>query len=140
MNNVLILGGSKIKRELAHSVLQWYIKKYLTRYKNLDITVQIKRLADDYQGLCFRVDKKEFVLDISISLSLKDTCIALLHECVHMKQNLKNELKYTGFSVLWKGVDHKDTDYYSQPWEVEAIKLEEVLFKAYKSDCSQEFI
>ena len=34
---------------------------------------------------------------------------------------------------LWKGIDHSETDYSDQPWELEAHKMEEVLYREYEA-------
>ena len=34
----------------------------------------------------------------------------------------------------WKGKDHRDTEYWEQPWEKEARKLQQKLMKAYMAE------
>jgi hypothetical protein len=50
---------------------------------------------------------------------------------VHVKQYAKGELKERykyGHKQLWKGKDHSDTDYWDQPWEKEAYKLQDEMY------------
>ena len=55
----------------------------------------------------------------------------LLHELWHVLQHVKGTLKDKHNKRLWKGRDHSETDYDDQPWEKEALQMEEVLYKKY---------
>ena len=53
----------------------------------------------------------------------------LSHELIHCKQFIRGELSECG--RVWKNVDHDDTPYEDQPWEIEAHELEQILFDKY---------
>ena len=55
----------------------------------------------------------------------------LLHELWHLYQHVRGDLKDKHQKRLWKGIDHSETDYADQPWEVEATRMEEVLYEEY---------
>jgi hypothetical protein len=55
----------------------------------------------------------------------------LLHELWHVYQHIKGALKDKHGKRLWRGIDHTETDYSEQPWEVQARQMEEVLYEEY---------
>ena len=55
----------------------------------------------------------------------------LLHELWHVYQHVKGNLKDKRGKRLWKGIDHTETDYSDQPWEIEAQQMELKLFEEY---------
>tara|TARA_B100002019_G_scaffold256244_1_gene239480 strand:- start:156 stop:365 length:210 start_codon:yes stop_codon:yes gene_type:complete len=55
----------------------------------------------------------------------------LLHELWHVYQHVKGNLKDKRGKRLWKGIDHTETDYSDQPWEIEAQNMEKVLYEWY---------
>lgn len=59
-------------------------------------------------------------------------CRPLAHELVHVKQFARKEL--TENLQYWKGNDHSDTDYWDQPWEKEARRLQKKMMIEYMSE------
>ena len=53
----------------------------------------------------------------------------LAHELVHVKQFARGEL--TENLQYWKGKDHSETEYWDQPWEKEARRLQIQLMTKY---------
>jgi hypothetical protein len=53
---------------------------------------------------------------------------ALAHELIHARQFWAGELSPD--LCAYKGVDHTNTEYENQPWEIEAHKYEDQLFMA----------
>jgi len=51
---------------------------------------------------------------------------------VHVKQFARNELN-SGLTV-WKGKDHTDTEYWDQPWEKEARRLQNKMVVQFEKD------
>lgn len=71
------------------------------------------------EGLCEAIDSRNFIIDVGLYGNWLST---LAHEMVHVKQFARKEL--TGNLQHWKGRDHSDTDYWDQPWEKEARRLQ----------------
>ena len=92
-----------------------------------------------------------FTISIAKSDPVGDFFTTLAHEMVHLKQYAKNEMSGLigpGYSHIWKGVPYKlnskrspkkakgnkiklrqdGSDYYYQPWEIEAYGLEVGLY------------
>ena len=61
----------------------------------------------------------------------EDFTKTLLLELWHIYQHVQGHLKDKRSQRLWKGVDHSKTAYEDQPWEVEAHKMEDILFEQY---------
>jgi len=74
---------------------------------------------------------REFEVEVHNRMTPEDYTKTLLHELWHVLQHVKGTLKDKHNKRLWKGIDHSETDYDDQPWEKEALKMEEVLYKKY---------
>jgi len=68
-------------------------------------------------------------------LSDKELAITVFHEMVHVRQYFKRQLRDEAFGNVktWLGKMYcEDTvGYHKLPWEKEAFKLQEVLFKQF---------
>ena len=70
-------------------------------------------------------------MEIHNRLNPEDYTKTLLHELWHVYQHVQGDLKDKRQYRLWKGVDHSNTDYEDQPWEVEAHRMEDELYREY---------
>ena len=113
----------------------------MVRHIELDIklTKELKAKDDSY-GYCHivgDVDKpREFMIEIDASMKHSNGQILtwLAHEMVHLKQFVRGELfDYAiGQRVQWKSKTYKTSLSYSkQPWEREAYRLEDKLYKEF---------
>jgi hypothetical protein len=64
-------------------------------------------------------------------MPVDDYISTLIHELWHVYQHVMGDLKDKGSKRFWKGIDHSNTDYSDQPWEVEAYSMEKKLFGEY---------
>jgi len=71
------------------------------------------------EGLCEALDRRTFILDIALYGNWVST---LAHEMIHVKQFAKEELDPA--LTRWKTKDHSRTEYWEQPWEKEARRLQ----------------
>ena len=72
------------------------------------------------EGLCESIDPRHFIIDVAMYGNWLST---LAHEMVHVKQFAKGELD-AGLT-RWKSNKYCDKiDYWDQPWEKEARKLQ----------------
>lgn len=70
-------------------------------------------------GLCEAEGNRNFVIDVALYSNWLTT---LAHEMVHVKQFARGELNES--LTKWKNKDCSDTEYWDQPWEIEARKLQ----------------
>jgi hypothetical protein len=81
------------------------------------------------EGLCESVDDRNFIIDVGLYGNWLST---LAHEMVHVKQFARGELSSS--LQHWKGRDHSDTDYWDQPWEKEARRLQNKMVLEFEKD------
>lgn len=127
MNLIEVNGGNKFQREIVQKTVGFMIKELLPRVRTLDITVNIKKLTGDAVGWCMMGDdNREFEIECSKELTLKDLVTTICHEMVHVKQYYRKEMSDTGFKWKKKSIP-QDTNYYDLPWEKEAYRLQDGL-------------
>lgn len=127
MNYIEVIGGNKFLRDIAEKTVMRMIKEMMPRMRTLEIEVQIKKLKGDVAGWCMMEDtNRQFTLEISNELTLRDFITTVCHEMVHVKQYARNEMN--GDGIRWKkGKVKEGTGYYDLPWEKEAYRLQDKL-------------
>jgi len=131
--------GSKQKREYAESICNFVAEKFMPRLKdkitiNLEFVSGLKKRESIY-GDCIWEDEdfrpREFTIRVDAGMDMRMTLTTIAHEMVHVKQYAKDEMKQL-FSVnktRFKGeYVPAGTDYWDQPWEIEAHGRETGLF------------
>jgi hypothetical protein len=128
-----VKGKGKIKPAELQTAIEIMMKimKAHRLLPSLEITVRFKNMKTHAQ--VEEVDEKEFVIDISNSLSKLNTLLALAHELVHIKQFCRKELKMEGPHIVYRGevFDPKKVHYYDLPHEIEAYGRETGLVDRY---------
>ena len=131
-------SGYDYSEKRCVDVAEWFVNEYLSRY-NIDINIHHCRLVnrEGVYGWCWATDceyrPREFDIEIHNQLPMYMYIETLLHELWHVYQHVKGDLKDKYGKRLWKGVDHSKIDYENQPWEKEAVKMEKILYRKYKS-------
>jgi hypothetical protein len=77
-------------------------------------------------GLCEAVDNRNFIIDVALYGNWLST---LAHELVHVKQFARGELNES--LTRWKNKNHEKTEYWDQPWEKEARRLQNKLLEQF---------
>ena len=127
--------GYNYSKRRCEDAVNWFIAKYLPKYK-LDITVNHRGLArEGVYGWCTVMDSnsrpREFEIELHNKMNVDLYLQTLFHELWHVYQHVKGNLKDKYGKRLWRGIDHTETDYSDQPWEVEARNMEEFLYNEY---------
>ena len=130
-------SGYNYSQRRCDRVVNWFVNEYLPRYK-LIINVDHKGLLrEGIFGWVWATDcdhrPREFEIELHNRMDVEPYTKTLLHELWHVYQHVKGHLKDNRLHRLWKCVDHSDTDYDDQPWEQEAIQMEDILFEKYQS-------
>ena len=129
MNQLKIIGGTKLQRMMCKDVVSYLLQRLLPRYRTLDILVKLKKFStkEDAIGYCLMEDdKRTFTIELEKSLTIKQLILCVCHEIVHLKQYAKGEMDFSG--VKWKKSTVKiDIPYMELPWEKEAWRLERTL-------------
>ena len=104
------------------------------RTKSIEVTMKTRIAKGKHYGDCWG-DTTEVEIDIARHMddgpvAYTDILKTIAHEMVHGKQYLRGELN--GWHDKWQGKSTKkydNTPYKDLPWEIEALALEEVLYK-----------
>ena len=137
-------SGYDYSQKRCVNVVEWFVDEYLSRY-NIDINVHHCRLInrENVYGWCWATDcdyrPREFDIEIHNQMPLHLYTQTLLHELWHVYQHVKGHLKDKYGKRHWKGVDHSQTSYEDQPWEIEAHDMEEKLYREYISNSSYSY-
>jgi len=127
MNIVEVTGGKPYQRKYVESIAFFCIDKLMPKMKSLDINIKLRTIPEDSYGYCMSETTREFDIEIDKNLTLRRLLTTVAHEMVHVKQYARKEL--TGDST-WQGKTYnpKTTDYWDEPWEIEAHGRECGLF------------
>lgn len=144
--HITIHGGSKQQRQITRTCLDWVKKILLPKYKNIEILVTIKKLRrETVDGILMAnfgyleyddIKAREFQIVLDSGQNQIDFIKTILHEFVHIKQFILEEMvekhpKHSGPLTYWKGRNYSGHQYNDQPWEKEATRLEEILYKQF---------
>jgi hypothetical protein len=107
-------------------------------YLDIKLTKGLKQKEKAY-GFCHIIDDdlnrpREFMIELdgSMKYPFDQILIWLAHEMVHLKQFVRGELfDYESGRVQWKAKTFGRVHYDDAPWEREAYRLEEKLYKEF---------
>ena len=80
------------------------------------------------EGLCEPVDNRNFIIDVAL---YSNWMSILAHEFVHVKQFARGELNEQ--LTRWKKRNFSNAEYWDQPWEKEARRLQSKLVEGYEN-------
>ena len=142
MAKIVIRGSSQsILKEEAKEAISFFADYLLGRRlgKNVYIYVTFNQnlfKKEQNYGYVMPIDvaarfPRKFSIKIDAQLNNRRTLIALAHEMVHVKQYVRGELKDMVSPVRkWLGKAFSDDyDYDLQPWEIQARKMESLLYR-----------
>ena len=137
----LTYSGYNYSKRRCESIVNWFVDTYLPNHK-LFLNIDHKGLLrESVFGWAWVVPPdhrpREFEVEIHNRLSVEDYTETLLHELWHVYQHVTGQLKDKYNKRYWKGIDHSKTDYADQPWEVEALRMEKILYREYTSYSNQ---
>lgn len=128
-------------RNLSIEALEYMFKKRKKLLNNIRITIKIdnkETKKEKAYGLCIWTDRinkpKCFNITLNNEVSKRVFKKTLLHELVHVKQYIMDELKdcYNG-NVKWKKKIYEDSEsyhsYINSPWEKQAYNISEKLYQ-----------
>ena len=130
--------SEQLQQEVCDAVNFFSDQLFSTKLcKNIVIELELKSNFKDHgdcEVLEYNSQRKprSFKIRLRKKKSHKSLIKTLAHELVHVKQFALGEM--SEFHDRWRdGVDHKDTEYFDLPWEIEARMMEHVLYDKYKN-------
>ena len=129
-NAALFYGEELLGKRMAKNI-----------YLDIKLTKDMKKKEGAYV-YCHIVDDslskpREFRIELDTSMrhSFENILIWLAHEMVHLKQFVRKELwDYETGRVQWKSRTYGKVHYDDQPWEVEAYRLEGILYDQFAEE------
>ncbi len=134
----LYTSGYNYSKKRCENVVNWFVNKYLKRYK-IEIEVLHRGLLrEGAHGWCTVQDcdwkPRSFLIELHTQLNVEDYIRTLLHELQHVLQHIRGDLRDKRGIRCWKGINCSDLDYPEQPWEQEAYSRELELYQEYLTD------
>jgi len=135
----MLLSVNKVPKKLGTDTLNKvldFAEKYLKLNPKLEIHIDFirtKKFLGQYEG----IDEhgETHFIDINESESQEDIIRSIFHELVHVRQTDNGDLSLDGNS--WKGFLYRtkemEVEYDHLPWEKEAAKLEEKMWRIYNA-------
>ncbi len=74
---------------------------------------------------------RSFEIELHNQMDSEHYTRTLLHELWHVYQHVMGDLRDKYGKRHWRGIDHSDTDYSEQPWELQAFQMEAVLYEEF---------
>lgn len=115
-----------------------FYAEYLNITKNkADLVLDFeKNLCKNFgdEGYCVNEGGGKYNITIDSTFGKRKILIALAHEMVHLKQNIKRELFWNERTKMhrFKGQTYRsDMNYWDCPWEIEAFGRELGLYKMF---------
>jgi hypothetical protein len=121
-----------------------YIARWMGRtlmqdatFDKVDVEIELHQTLKDYANM-IPIERYTFKINMNVGRLRPNTQIrALCHEMIHVWQTATGKyFQYkNGIDVRWasKIFNTKETDYFDQPWEREALDLEKPLYRLLKS-------
>tara|TARA_R100001163_G_C5048110_1_gene185171 strand:- start:537 stop:980 length:444 start_codon:yes stop_codon:yes gene_type:complete len=139
---VSVTGGKKTQRLLAQDTAYWAIYELMhgNMANNIEVDISITNLweREELIGVCCwsedNIRPRVFEIEIDKNIDDDELIKTVCHEIVHVKQYAKGELRERyapKHDLFWKSRKANGYKYDNQPWELEAWRLQEVLFRKY---------
>ena len=131
----LTYSGYNYSKKRCERVVNWFVNKHLPNHKVIINVDHLGLLHEGVFGWMWAADcdyrPRDFEIELHNRMNPENYTKTLLHELWHLYQHVTGQLRDKYNKRRWKGVAHSETDYEDQPWEVEAHRMEEVLYKEY---------
>ena len=135
MSLTLYTSGYNYSKRRCSRIVNWFITKHLPKHKLQIIVNHRGMMRDEVYGWVGVIDcdyrPRAFEIEMHNQLTLEHYTRTLLHELWHVYQHVMGVLKDKYGKRHWRGIDHSDTDYSEQPWELQAFQMEEVLYEEF---------
>lgn len=130
---VRFIISEKWPLDIIHEVLDavdWAIKFYELTDSKSTLTVKLITGRDELlDGTADRIKNKRYEIRVKYA---EDYLEALFHEMTHVKQFVKDGLRFYHGAAKWQNTKIHKPDYLTSPWEMEARAMEQVLLYKFQ--------
>ena len=128
-------SGYGYSKRLCESVSSWFLNQFLFRYK-IHLEIIHRGLKREHAfGYCDFFDEsyrpREFLIELDTYMKQELYIKTLLHELTHLKQWVNGSLRLRYGKVYYLKDPIENYDYFHQPHEIEAREREEILYREY---------
>ena len=124
--------GYGYSKTICEDTTTWFLNEYLSKYDIETIEIIHKGLKRDGSwGFC---DKMEggYKIELQSNMKKERYMKVLIHELIHVRQWVEGRLHYRcGGAMFFKDEYVGKTEYHNQPHEIEAFKLEGIIYQKY---------
>ena len=128
-------SGYGFSQRRCREAVTWFCKTYLPSHH---ITVEVLHRGLKREGVLGYCDvegstyrPRDFLIELQSNLKEQEYLTTLFHECVHLMDFCKGDLKIKSSRKYYKGIDVEDMDYEDQPHELHAYEKEQELYEDY---------
>jgi len=132
----MILLGKLSRQQMI--AIEFFATELLTPQLKSNIIVNLKFIKNlpvcgftEVDGHNSKGKPREFTLEILHGMSKELTLKTFAHELTHVKQYAYGEIDELGTKWLSRKLDHDSVPYHKRPWEKEAFKNEERLYRKW---------
>ena len=128
-------GYSKI---LCEDITSWFLNNFFPRHK-IDVEIVHRDLKEEQvRGYCDVVGcsyrPRDFLIELDTYMTKELYIKTLFHELTHMGQWIDGKLRFRNGKMRYCQEPVENYDYEHQPHEIEARKMENILYDLYLSD------
>lgn len=139
-NQVTVNPEDYVHKDLLIEAFDFYISCLLPRKKiPIECDIQIEDISEDIKGDIkgdIYPESDYYVMRLHSDLNLRGMLSILAHECVHIKQYERREIKDLDFPyTLWKDKRYNiNIALHKSPWEIDAIGLGDIIFQYFVNE------
>ena len=129
-------SGYGYSKKLCEDATSWFLRTYFPRHK-ISVEIEHKGLKRekvvgycDVVGECYR--PRHFLIELQSNMDRELYLITLFHELTHVAQWIRGDLRHRYGKLCYSLEPVEKYEYENQPHEVEAHKMESVLFREYE--------
>ena len=131
-------SGYGYSKKLCEDVTSWFLNEFYPRHK-IDVDIVHRGLKResvlgycDVEGDSYR--PRHFLIELQSNMCKELYIKTLFHELTHMGQWIDGKLRFRNGKMRYCQEPVENYDYEHQPHEIEARKMENILYDLYLSD------
>lgn len=152
---ISVTGNTRHNKKMIKKALIFFVNALIKKKirKKLDIKIQlVSKPLESYKGntivvglckpLTYAATPRKFAIRLNKHEKFAHILQTLAHEVVHVKQYASGKLRPVDWTFMtdiykWNG-KVRDIPYFTSPWEIEARKMEKILYRKFLTVLEEE--